>query len=268
MNDIGATGSRRAWALLALAACFFVQTAFVYFDVPGNRHGQVLSGPARLGLALWREHNCQACHQIHGFGGFLGPDLTNLTSRRPLEDWTPILTEGRKQMPAFHFDDGERASLVAFLEEIDATGRAIPRFTRLRDDVDLESLIHDSLTEAAAPGGRGRPGALVPQDVLRGEETARRNGCLRCHRPFATGLQGAPDPTLVLAHASDEAAADVIRQGRGSMPEYSFLTEQQIMDILACWRWMAANRSRLGRHAAVRENGDSFNWGSVPWFEF
>ncbi|MCH7870146.1 MAG: c-type cytochrome, partial [Planctomycetes bacterium] len=45
---------------------------------------------AKSGLAIWRENNCQACHQIYGYGGFLGPDLTNLMDRRPDEDWKYI----------------------------------------------------------------------------------------------------------------------------------------------------------------------------------
>ena len=97
----------RASILLLLVVCFFGQTALVYLDYPPRAAARELSDDAKVGLALWRKHNCQACHQIHGFGGFIGPDLTNVVGRRPEEDWSDVLTRGRKQMPAFEFDEQE-----------------------------------------------------------------------------------------------------------------------------------------------------------------
>jgi len=28
------------------------------------------------GKRLWSSHNCIACHQLYGLGGYMGPDLT------------------------------------------------------------------------------------------------------------------------------------------------------------------------------------------------
>ena len=65
----------RQGLMLALVCAFVAQTWLVYADPAGKR--TPLSPLAARGRALWHRRNCQSCHQIYGFGGFLGPDLTN-----------------------------------------------------------------------------------------------------------------------------------------------------------------------------------------------
>ena len=78
------TGRVSIWGrkvlLSLLVAAFAVQTWLVYSDDAGYATPP-LSGPARRGQELWLRHNCQSCHQIYGYGGFLGPDLTNAAER-------------------------------------------------------------------------------------------------------------------------------------------------------------------------------------------
>lgn len=253
------SGSWRVAILLLLVACFFVQTGFAYLDYPRTVPKRRLSAPAKEGLALWRKNNCQACHQIHGFGGFLGPDLTNIVARRPHEDWTDVLTRGRKQMPAFEFEEQQRIAIVAFLAEIDETGTSVPHFTGLKEGVDANYLVRNFLHAA---------NRAVDEAVPRGEEQIHKNGCNACHRPFAVGTQGAPDLSLSLSLRSPEYIRAILLESKGSMPAYDFLTQQQLGDILACLTWMNANRRELGLFYSKKQKGDTFHWATVPWFEY
>ena len=253
------SASRRVAIFLLLVACFFVQTGFTYFDYPRTASERRLSGPAKEGLALWRKNNCQSCHQIYGFGGFVGPDLTNIVARRPHEDWSDVLTMGRKQMPAFEFEEEQRIAIVAFLTEINETGNSIPHFTGLREGVDADRLVRNYL--------RAAEGAF-DEAVLRGEEQIHKNGCNACHRPFAVGTQGAPDLTPSLSLRSEDYIRDIMLTSKGSMPAYDFLTQQQLDDIMACLSWMNTNRRELGLFYSKKEKGDHFDWATVPWFEY
>lgn len=252
-------GTWRVVIFLLAVVCFFVQTGFVYLDYPRERSAQEFSEEAKRGLTLWRKNNCQACHQIYGYGGFLGPDLTNVVARRPIEDWTDILTLGRKQMPAFDFDEEERTAILSFLGEINETGTSIPHFATLRDGVDRDRLVENYLRETKR---------TADESVLRGEEQIRESACTQCHPPFAVGIQGAPDLTLAASRRSPEYNRMVILESKGAMPSHDFLTDEQLDDILACLSWMNANRRELGLFYSNNENGRSFNWSSLPWFEY
>ena len=61
----------RKRSMIGLVLIFFVQTWFVYTD-PAGRRTPALSREATLGQKVWHDHNCQSCHQLYGFGGFLG----------------------------------------------------------------------------------------------------------------------------------------------------------------------------------------------------
>ncbi len=240
-------------------AFFFLQTGFVYLNYPSDGVGPKLSPLAKSGLAIWRENNCQACHQIYGYGGFLGPDLTNLMDRRPDEDWEYILTRGRKQMPAFDFDEEQREELIALLTEISTTGLGVPTFTKVKPDVDAKTLVANFLDQT---------NATADPAVLRGEHQLRENACSQCHRPFAVGNQGAPDLTQTLSLRSPAYVRETLLESRGSMPSYDYLTPAQIDDMLACLAWMNQNRLQLGLFYSEGDNGDAFNWAAVPWFEY
>ena len=116
--------SRRAVTLSVLTLCFLGQTALVYSDAPGPTQ---LDDPARRGAEIWHEENCQACHQIYGYGGFLGPDLTNFASRADEARLGAWLIAGPGAMPSFEMPPDEQAALWAWLEAIDSTGQGQAR---------------------------------------------------------------------------------------------------------------------------------------------
>ena len=107
--------------LLVLGAAFIMQSYLVYFDQAG-RTGGPLSVDARYGKQIFQKHNCQACHQVYGFGGFLGPDLTNSTTRLPLETFKSIIKVGPGQMPSFNLTNTETHALYQYFVALNQTG--------------------------------------------------------------------------------------------------------------------------------------------------
>jgi len=75
------------------------------------------------GLRLWRSHNCAACHSLYGLGGHLGPDLTNVISRRGRPYAAYILASGKGKMPAYPLDAADYDALLDYLQSIDALGQ-------------------------------------------------------------------------------------------------------------------------------------------------
>ena len=83
-----------------------------------------ISEPAAKGQALWREKNCQGCHQIYGLGGYLGPDLTNVISQKGSDYAATFIRYGSGRMPQFHLQEEEVRSLIAYLQWVDASGKS------------------------------------------------------------------------------------------------------------------------------------------------
>lgn len=79
---------------------------------------------ALAGEKLWQEHNCTACHQLYGLGGYLGPDLTNVVSSPYKNELylKSFFDGGVGAMPNFRFTNREKDQLIAFLRHVDSTG--------------------------------------------------------------------------------------------------------------------------------------------------
>lgn len=83
-----------------------------------------LSSKAIAGQKLWQNNNCWSCHQIYGLGGYLGPDLTNIYSKKNKGPHyvKAFLNSGVKSMPKFNFSESEKTAIIAYLKTIDSTG--------------------------------------------------------------------------------------------------------------------------------------------------
>jgi nitric oxide reductase subunit C len=82
------------------------------------------SESAQAGKWVWQEQNCQACHQLYGLGGYLGPDLTDIMSASGKgEPWVrAMLQVGPGTMPVFDLQETEVTALIAFLAAVDSSG--------------------------------------------------------------------------------------------------------------------------------------------------
>jgi len=108
-----------------LTACFVAYSIYVYTTGTRARQSTPPTEQVRLGQQLFQEHNCVACHQFYGLGGYMGPDLTNIVStpgKGPAYA-AAFIRAGTGKMPNFHLSEGEIDALVAFLGFVDASGQ-------------------------------------------------------------------------------------------------------------------------------------------------
>ena len=108
--------------LSALCAIFVVYSVLIYTTSPA--HGPEASAEERTGFHVWQTHNCVSCHQLYGLGGYMGPDLTNVSSTSGEERIRTFVRYGTGRMPAHVLSDSEIDGLVAFLAWVDRSGRS------------------------------------------------------------------------------------------------------------------------------------------------
>jgi nitric oxide reductase subunit C len=75
------------------------------------------------GKQLWQQLNCQNCHQLYGLGGYMGPDLTTVTSdkNRGAAYARGMILGGGKRMPTYHLSTQDADKLLAFLSYVNST---------------------------------------------------------------------------------------------------------------------------------------------------
>ncbi len=120
-----------------LTGSFLAYSFYLYYSLPASKP-VVVNAKAKEGKVLWQKYNCTACHQIYGLGGYLGPDLTNVYSKKGEAYIRAFLKSGTPVMPDFRLPDGEIVCLVSYLRNIDASGRADPKTYRANYDGTIE----------------------------------------------------------------------------------------------------------------------------------
>ena len=115
---------RLGFALLILG--LGTQALLVYSDQRGHEPPP-LSDEATIGKSVFQRNNCQACHQIFGFGGFLGPDLTNVVPPHTPGSLAAILSSGPGAMPSFSLTPDETLALSEYLKAMNRLGVSQPR---------------------------------------------------------------------------------------------------------------------------------------------
>ena len=120
------TTDRQRFIVITVLLTIFISYSFylyaalpVKYDTPEK---EVLSGKY-----TWQKYNCNACHQVYGLGGYLGPDITNIYSVKGPAYIQAFLKNGTTIMPDFHLTESEIKDLTAFLKNMDATGRSDPK---------------------------------------------------------------------------------------------------------------------------------------------
>lgn len=266
LNRIGFGGSGyfvRSWRALlfgSLVCAYIGLSVIAYTDHGGPPSGQPLTSRERSGLEVWRKNNCQVCHQIYGFGGFLGPDLTNVVDdERSDDDFVKILTVGYKKMPAINLSDEECVAVLAFLRAVNRTGRSQPRANVARRPIDPK--FHwGALVEMA-------DGRDIPDEVKRGRGIVTTASCGSCHVPFMQGLYRSPDITAAAIDRSVRNIGPILKDGRGAMPSFQFSNEE-ISDVSAFLDWVAQNRSELVKKNDQMLDRQGFSWRDLQWWEY
>jgi nitric oxide reductase subunit C len=122
------------WVVLTLA--FLCYSFYLYSSMPVQ--DATYSAEVDRGKALWQQHNCTACHQVYGLGGYLGPDLTNVYSLRGPEYITVFLKYGNQTMPAYQMEASDIQAMLAYLRNIDQSGVSDPRSFNTNYDGTIE----------------------------------------------------------------------------------------------------------------------------------
>ena len=114
---------KRIFFSLFLFLIYVLFSMWVYTYGTENRSKLgVMNIQAYEGKRLYQELNCNACHQIFGLGGYLGPELTYTMSARGkgANYISAFLKYGSKQMPDFHLESDQVEKIIAYLSYIDS----------------------------------------------------------------------------------------------------------------------------------------------------
>jgi ubiquinol-cytochrome c reductase cytochrome b subunit len=128
-NKGSRTMRRRPWAPLLVV---FIWTTIVIFWIAGERADWSPDFAARAlpasvvgsqdaevveGARLFHDKGCDFCHQIAGYGGRRGPELTDVASRMRPAEITARITNGSPNMPAYvrTLTPAQIRALTAFL---------------------------------------------------------------------------------------------------------------------------------------------------------
>ncbi len=122
--------------MLVLTVVFLSYSLYLYafLPVPPAK----TSEETMAGKGIWQQHNCNACHQVYGLGGYLGPDLTNVYSSKGEAYIKAFLSNGTVTMPDFHLTAQEINALLAYLQDMDASGKSDPRTYTINTDGTIE----------------------------------------------------------------------------------------------------------------------------------
>lgn|SRR5690606_4477580 len=114
-----------SYLILSIAFLGFSFIIYSDTDTYQAKSQEIDFSAASQGRLVWQKHNCQACHQLYGLGGFLGPDLTNV-SQKGFFYVDAFLKNGVNSMPEFLLSEEETYNLFEFLKSVDDTGNAAP----------------------------------------------------------------------------------------------------------------------------------------------
>ena len=120
------------YVYIILCTLFLIYSFTIYIQPSYKKNEFIHFKKAAEGRLVWQKYNCQSCHQFYGLGGYLGPDLTNMMSRKDAVNIVKgMIVNGTKIMPAYQISDSEFQALVEFLHSTNASGIADPRIFKV-----------------------------------------------------------------------------------------------------------------------------------------
>lgn len=127
---------RKMIVLVLFVAAYLIYSFTLYTSLPVKQC--IVDKRAENGKLVWQKYNCNACHQLYGLGGYLGPDLTNVYSKRSDAFIKAFLKNGTTAMPNFNINDYEMDCLLKYFNSIDNSGKSDPRNFRINNDGTIE----------------------------------------------------------------------------------------------------------------------------------
>ncbi len=255
---------QRKTLLIALVAIFFTQTWFVYSDPIGAQTR--LSDDATQGRGLWLKYNCQSCHQLFGFGGFLGPDLTNVASR--FADSTgarfdarlaTVLTEGSNRMPAFHLEQEQRDQLASYFRALDEAGVGQPRaVSSITPQERFNSIVQDVI-----------PSTEWTETETYGWALMETYSCISCHLPNESSSLKAPRLTTLMDVSGEDRVRQVLAEGslQKGMPNFG-LSEDKIEALVQVLIRLQSCDEGIRAGYGTVPGTTTRSLKDLPWFEY
>jgi len=194
--------------------------------------------PEEIGRIVLTTQGCLACHNLDLEGGVLAPSLNNVGVRRN-EKWLheklldPHGSVPGTFMPSFRLSEEELEGLAAFLKTL-TPKRPSPDNT---GPAEIEIPTDD----------RGRP-RFTPQQIERGKELFRAQGCVGCHTINGLAQGGQLGPNLThealrrrsdewqLRHLMDPLSVYTVGEtpkARWLMPAYGQLSQEDLEALVA-----------------------------------
>jgi nitric oxide reductase subunit C len=114
---------KTVFIILIVSYCTYSALIYSY----SSKTSETPSLSVTKGLNLWQSKNCQACHQLYGLGGYMGPDLTNIISdsNKGSSYASAFIQSGTARMPKFNLSATEVNELLAFLTWVDQSGQSM-----------------------------------------------------------------------------------------------------------------------------------------------
>lgn len=109
-----------------LLISFVFYSAYVYTAGTVAPHVPRKDAAVIRGQQAFQDYNCIACHQFYGLGGYMGPDLTNVISKRGAAYARVFIANGTTVMPNLGLTEQETDDVVAYLGFVDSTGTYPP----------------------------------------------------------------------------------------------------------------------------------------------
>ena len=122
--------------LVLFVAAYLIYSFTLYTSLPVKQC--IVDKRAENGKLVWQKYNCNSCHQLYGLGGYIGPDLTNVYSKRSEAFIKAFLKNGTTAMPNFNINDYEMDCLLKYFNTIDNSGKSDPRNFRINNDGTIE----------------------------------------------------------------------------------------------------------------------------------
>ncbi len=249
---------------LALVSWLIVCTILGYLSNPGasGATAQVstrgLSGDVRAGAELFQSQGCISCHAVHGQGGSIGPDLSNIGARGLSRQWLTTQIRDPRQhdpdtvMPSFDsLSDKQVSQLVQYLQSLGGTISQPAASSEGPADQPAEGPPSTSRASQDATGPAREPSSAAQADSAKaGEKLFHDQGCIACHTVQGKGGSIGPDLSDEAAKGrSDPWLATQIRHPRQHdpstiMPSYDSLKDQQVNQLVAYLQSLEAKPSR------------------------
>jgi nitric oxide reductase subunit C len=123
-RGVTAINNRVIFGTMCVAFIFY--STYVYTKGTEASHLEPMNDVERQGAVVYQQYNCIACHQFYGLGGYMGPDLTNVVSKRGEAYARAFIAAGTATMPNLGLAPEEVDSVVAYLAFVDKTGTYPP----------------------------------------------------------------------------------------------------------------------------------------------